>query len=102
MSRHTANRFMNAADVYGSKSSSVQHLDATALYELTAPKTPLEVREEIERMIEAGDSTESPDQSGSERSLALLLIGISCIDGGASNCVTCKISGHRHSKIDAT
>jgi hypothetical protein len=33
----------------------VTHLDATALYELAAPKTPLEVREEVEKMIEAGE-----------------------------------------------
>lgn len=59
MSRHTANRFMNVAEVYGSKSSSVQHLDSTALYELAAPKTPIEVREEIERMIGSiGDNSD--------------------------------------------
>jgi hypothetical protein len=33
----------------------VSNLDPTALYELAAPKTPLEVREEIEKMIEAGE-----------------------------------------------
>jgi hypothetical protein len=46
---------MHVAERYGSKSSTVQHLDTTALYELAAPKTPLEVREEIERMIEVGE-----------------------------------------------
>jgi hypothetical protein len=30
-------------------------LDPSALYELAAPKTPIEVREEVEKMIEAGE-----------------------------------------------
>lgn len=55
MSRFTANRFMAVAEVYGAKGSTVQHLDLTALYELAAPKTPIEVREEVEKMIEAGE-----------------------------------------------
>ncbi|APO67248.1 hypothetical protein IE4872_CH01606 [Rhizobium gallicum] len=55
MSDQTARRFMQVADAYGSKSNIVLNLEPTALYALAAPKTPLEVREEIERMIEAGD-----------------------------------------------
>lgn len=55
MSDQTARRFMQVADAYGGKSNIVLNLDPTALYALAAPKTPIEVREEIERMIEAGE-----------------------------------------------
>ena len=55
MSQPTASRFMNVARAYGDKVFTVNSLDPGALYELAAPKTPPEVREEIERMIEAGD-----------------------------------------------
>lgn len=54
MHRMTASRFMQVAEQYGDKSNIVLHLDPTALYELAAPKTPLEVREEVEKIIEAG------------------------------------------------
>ncbi|GLR54331.1 hypothetical protein GCM10007923_55480 [Shinella yambaruensis] len=55
MSMSAATRFMKVADVYGGKSNIVLNLDPTALYALAAPKTPTEVREEIEKMIEAGE-----------------------------------------------
>ncbi|WPE22456.1 DUF3102 domain-containing protein [Shinella zoogloeoides] len=55
MSEHTARRFMGVARQFGDKTSIVRDLDPTALYELAAPKTPIEVREEIEKMIEAGE-----------------------------------------------
>jgi Protein of unknown function (DUF3102) len=55
MSRHTADRLMNVAEAYGSKSSSVQHLSLTALYELAAPSTPPEVQAEVERRVAAGE-----------------------------------------------
>lgn len=55
MSQAAAYRFMQVADAYGSKVTTVINLDPTALYALAAPKTPLEVREEIEKMIEAGE-----------------------------------------------
>lgn len=55
MKEQTARNFMNVAAVYGAKSPIVGDLKPTALYELAAPKTPLEVREEIEKMIEAGE-----------------------------------------------
>lgn len=55
MSDMTAKRFMQVAKVYGAKSNMVFDLQPTALYELAAPKTPLEVREEIEKMIAAGE-----------------------------------------------
>lgn len=45
MSKITAQRFMGVAETYGDKSFTVKHLSPTALYELAAPKTPLEVRE---------------------------------------------------------
>lgn len=53
MSNVTASRFMNVARVYGDKSFSLKDMTSEALYELAAPKTPLEVREEVEKMIEA-------------------------------------------------
>lgn len=55
MGQATAYRFMQVAEAYGSKITTVINLDPTALYALAAPKTPLEVREEIEKMIEAGE-----------------------------------------------
>jgi hypothetical protein len=54
MSDQTAYRFMQVAEAYGSKLTTVINLDPTALYALAAPETPIEVREEIEKMIEAG------------------------------------------------
>lgn len=50
MSDQTARRFMDVGRVYGTKSNIVLDLTPTALYELAAPKTPLEVREEVEKM----------------------------------------------------
>lgn len=47
---------MHVAKSYGDKVKTVLNLDARALYALCAPKTPLEVREEIEKMIEANGS----------------------------------------------
>ncbi|MEE2952248.1 MAG: hypothetical protein VYD57_13510 [Pseudomonadota bacterium] len=55
MSEDSARRFMNVAKVYGDKSRNVQDLTASALYELAAPKTPNEVREEVEKMIATGE-----------------------------------------------
>lgn len=55
MSKTTAYKFMDVAKVYGGKLPPSGNFDLSALYELAAPKTPLEVREEIERMIEAGE-----------------------------------------------
>lgn len=50
MSDQTARRFMDVGRVYGTKSNIVLDLTPTALYELAAPKTPLEVREEVEKI----------------------------------------------------
>lgn len=40
--------------------------------------------------------------SGNDRSLLARLIGISCIDGVATRCVTASISGHFHTRSAAT
>lgn len=55
MSDQTARNFMHVAEVYGDKIKTVLNLDARALYALAAPKTPIEVRAEVEKMIEAGE-----------------------------------------------
>jgi len=55
MSEYTARNFMQVAKVYGEKIPTVGNLPPTALYALAAPKTPIEVREEIESMIAAGE-----------------------------------------------
>ncbi|MGO4316680.1 DUF3102 domain-containing protein [Agrobacterium sp. MCAB5] len=55
MSEATAKRFMSVARYSKGKSLTLSDLEPTALYELAAPKTPIEVREEIEKMIEAGE-----------------------------------------------
>ena len=55
MSQRTAYRFINVAEVYGGKVASLANIGSEALYELAAPKTPVEVREEVERMIASGE-----------------------------------------------
>lgn len=67
MSERTARNFMAVAAKYESKSALVADLTPAALYELAAPKTPLEVREEIERMIEAGEVVTSRAHRGFHR-----------------------------------
>jgi hypothetical protein len=54
MSDQTARKMMQVAEHYGPKSNIVGHLDPTALYELAAPKTPPEVREEGHSDIQRG------------------------------------------------
>jgi Protein of unknown function (DUF3102) len=61
MSENTATRMMNVARVFGGKSASVEDLTPTALYELAAPSTPLEVRIEIDKRIEAGELVTAAD-----------------------------------------
>jgi hypothetical protein len=54
MSEPTAQRMMSVAREYGGdKSLIVRDLGTSALYELAAPSTPPEVREEIERRQDA-------------------------------------------------
>lgn len=56
MSDETARKMMRVAEVYGPKIQSGWNFPPpTVMYELAAPKTPLEVREEVEKMIEAGE-----------------------------------------------
>lgn len=56
MSDETARKMMRVAEVYGPKFQLGWDLPPpTVLYELAAPKTPAEVRAEIEKMIEAGE-----------------------------------------------
>lgn len=54
MSEYSARNFMRVAEVYG-KRGSVPDLPLSALYELAAPKTPVEVREEVDRLLAAGE-----------------------------------------------
>ena len=61
MNPRTAQRFMGVAETFKGKYDTVSHLDPKALYELAAPKTPIEVREEVERMIAAGEVVRAAD-----------------------------------------
>ncbi|MBO0906519.1 hypothetical protein [Jiella sonneratiae] len=63
MSENTARRFMHVAKAYSGKSAIVADLDVTALYELAAPKTPIEVRGEVEKMIAAGEAASTRRQA---------------------------------------
>ena len=54
MSRQTADRYRQVAEVYGGKMPTVGNLPAKALYELSSPKTPEEVRDEVDRLIASG------------------------------------------------
>ena len=69
MSDKTAQKMMQVARVYGGKSELSSHLDPTALYELAAPKTPIEVREEVERMLAAGEVVLSSARSDERASI---------------------------------
>jgi hypothetical protein len=51
---------MQVADRFG-KSTTMMDLPLTALYELAAPSTPPEVREEIERRVAAGELVSGED-----------------------------------------
>ncbi|ESY03242.1 hypothetical protein X753_24085 [Mesorhizobium sp. LNJC399B00] len=57
MSERSAQNFMGVAEVYADKYASLADLKVTAeaLYLLAAPKTPSEVRDEIDRRIDAGE-----------------------------------------------
>lgn len=55
MSQSAADRFVQVARTYAGKLPTVGNLSQTALYELAAPSTAPEVREEIERRITAGE-----------------------------------------------
>jgi hypothetical protein len=55
MSQSAAYRFINVAEQYSGKLLTVGSLSPKALYELAAPSTPPEAREEIERRVAAGE-----------------------------------------------
>jgi Protein of unknown function (DUF3102) len=55
MSERAAQRFMSVAKTYGGKSAKLADLGKSVVYELSAPETPEEVREEIERRVAAGE-----------------------------------------------
>lgn len=61
MSENTARNFMRVASVYGSKSATVADLPARALYELAAPSTPQEVRDQVEELVLDGEKVTVSD-----------------------------------------
>ncbi|MFG1418917.1 hypothetical protein V5F38_12195 [Xanthobacter sp. V0B-10] len=61
MSRSTANKLMNVADVYGGKSVSLTQIGTEALYELAAPSTPPEVRDQVEALVIDGQKVTAAD-----------------------------------------
>jgi Protein of unknown function (DUF3102) len=61
MSQSAAYRFINVAERYSGKLPSLGSLTVEALYELSAPSTPPEVREEIERRVAAGELATAED-----------------------------------------
>jgi hypothetical protein len=61
MSQTAAYRFIHVAERYDDKRTTVARLGPTALYELAAPATPLEVRIEIEHRITAGELVTASD-----------------------------------------
>jgi hypothetical protein len=52
----TAARFMQVANRYGDKLSTIENISPTALYGLAAPLTPEPVRQIVEQKSEAGQS----------------------------------------------
>ena len=67
MSQSAAYRFINVAEQYSGKLLTVGSLSPKALYELAAPSTPPEAREEIERRVAAGEivsAARSPARRG--------------------------------------
>jgi hypothetical protein len=60
MTERHAQRFMTVAAAYGSKSDIMSGLSPTALYELTAPSTPEDVRAEVERQPVNGAQCRGP------------------------------------------
>ena len=55
-SERTAERFMQAAEVFGEKSDTVSVLDPTAIYLLSAPSTPDKVRKDVLARLERGEA----------------------------------------------
>lgn len=61
MSDMTAKRFMQVAKVYGDKSNTMFDLQTTVLYELAAPSTPQEVRDQVEELVLDGEKVTVAD-----------------------------------------
>ena len=61
MTDRTARRFMDVASSYGGKMDIVSDLPATALYELAAPSTPQEVRDQVEELVLDGEKVTVAD-----------------------------------------
>ncbi len=61
MSADTANRMMLVAATYAEKSRIVRDLGPTALYELAAPSTPPEVRDQVEALVIDGQKVTAAD-----------------------------------------
>lgn len=61
MSDQTARNFMNVAKVYADKSQTVGDLAPRALYELAAPSTPPEVRDQVEALVIDGQKVTAAD-----------------------------------------
>ncbi len=55
MSQTSATRFINVAKMFADKLATVQDLNAKALYLLSAPSTPEEVRTEVLQRVENGE-----------------------------------------------
>jgi hypothetical protein len=51
----TAQKYMNAADVFSGKYELVSHLPPSIIYDLAAPSTPPHVRDEILQRLETGE-----------------------------------------------
>lgn len=54
-SERTAQRFIQANHVFGGKSDTVSVLEPTAIYQLSAPSTPVEVRQLVLAKLERGE-----------------------------------------------
>ncbi|MBF9050625.1 DUF3102 domain-containing protein [Roseobacter sp. HKCCD9010] len=70
MSRPTATRFMQVAEVYRDKVFTLNNLDPTVLYELAAPSTPSEVRDAVEARTEAGEAVTAAEIKRMKREIA--------------------------------
>lgn len=61
MSEDMANRYMQAARVYGSNTANLRNFSPSVLYELAAPSTPQAVREYVEELIVDGQKVTAAD-----------------------------------------
>lgn len=61
MAERTARNFMSVAQTYAGKSATVADLPVRALYELAAPSTPQEVRDQVEELVLDGEKVTVAD-----------------------------------------